>query len=191
MYTIRKAEKSDYKEIANFLLMAMEDIVYKFIGQEERDRALAFLEHFTAQKGNQYSYENCYVILDNGTIIGAANVYDGAYLARLRAPIKRHIEATYQRDFAPEDETQAGEFYLDTLGISPQYRGKGLGTRLLNFLIAEYAGKHHKPLGLLVDLENPKAKKLYENLGFEKVGNKTLMGKMMEHLQYKPKKSIN
>ncbi|MRJ08467.1 GNAT family N-acetyltransferase [Ornithobacterium rhinotracheale] len=186
MYTIRKAEPSDYKAIARYLLMAMEDIVYKFIGQEDKDKALDFLEHFTPEKGNQYSYENCHVILHNGEVIGAANVYDGDNLAALRTPVKKYVEETHAKDFSPEDETEAGEYYLDTLGIDPAYRGKGLGTQLLNFLITEYTVKRHKPLGLLVDNDNPKAKKLYEILGFKKVADKTLVGKKMEHLQYAP-----
>lgn len=186
MYTIRKAEPSDYKAIARYLLMAMEDIVYKFIGHEDEEKALAFLEHFIPEKENQYSYENCHVILHNNQVIGAADVYDGGKLATLRAPIKKYVEETHSKDFSPEDETEAGEYYLDTLGIDPAYRGKGLGTQLLNFLITEYTVKRHKPLGLLVDNDNPKAKKLYEILGFKKVADKTLVGKKMEHLQYAP-----
>jgi len=55
----------------------------------------------------------------------------------------------------------------------------------LQFLIDEYVYKSNETLGLLVDKDNPAAKKLYLKLGFEFVGNKTFAGKQMEHLQLK------
>jgi ribosomal protein S18 acetylase RimI-like enzyme len=56
---------------------------------------------------------------------------------------------------------------------------------MFQFLIDEYVHKRDKTLGLLVDKDNPDAKKLYLKLGFEIVGEKTLVGKNMEHLQFK------
>jgi len=40
----------------------------------------------------------------------------------------------------------------------------------------------HKKVGLLVDDNNPEAKKLYTRLGFESRGGKILLGGMYEHL---------
>jgi len=54
---------------------------------------------------------------------------------------------------------------------------------MLRFLINEYVNNRNKTLGLLVDKDNPQAKKLYLRLGFVPVGEKTLAGKSMEHLQ--------
>jgi predicted GNAT family acetyltransferase len=45
--------------------------------------------------------------------------------------------------------------------------------------------KQGKVLGLLVDDDNPKAKKHYERLCFKVVGEKWLMGKHLEHMQIK------
>jgi len=58
-----------------------------------------------------------------------------------------------------------------------------LGTKLLQFLIQEYVEKQGLTLGLLVDNDNPNAKRLYEKIGFRVVGEKTLVGHAMEHLQ--------
>lgn len=54
---------------------------------------------------------------------------------------------------------------------------------MFKFLIDEFVNKRNKILGLLVEEENPNAKRLYEKLGFIVVGEKTLMGKKLDHMQ--------
>ena len=41
----------------------------------------------------------------------------------------------------------------------------------------------HDVVGLLVDLDNPSAEKLYERLGFRTVGEKDFFGHRMKHKQ--------
>jgi ribosomal protein S18 acetylase RimI-like enzyme len=118
--------------------------------------------------------------------VAVAVVYDGAKLHELRAPVAQAVKSMFNRDFNPEDETKAGEYYIDSIGVAPHQQGKGLGEKLLQFLIDAYVYKKNETLGLLVDKENPNAKKLYLKLGFEVVGEKILVGKNMEHLQFKP-----
>lgn len=182
---IRKATQTDARHIAEYLLLAMEDIVYGFAGTTERDKALAFLHHFTAQEGNQYSYENCWVAEEHGKLLAAVNLYDGAELDQLRRPVEEYVRETLQRDFDPGTETAAGEYYIDSLGVDPLLQGKGIGAALLQHLIQEYAHQQGLILGLLVDKDNPAAKRLYLRQGFESRGEKAFAGKVLEHLQYK------
>jgi ribosomal protein S18 acetylase RimI-like enzyme len=182
---VRKATASDSQIIANNLLFAMEDIVYKFIGEEDADKAREFMVHFVAKENNQYSYQNCWVVEENEKVVAAMNVYDGGQLSELRQPIIEYLRSKFKIDFTAEDETQAGEFYIDCIGVNPNHRSKGIGTRLLQFVIEEYVSKNNQTLGLLVDEINPHAKRLYSKLGFKSVGSKVLFGKNMEHLQIK------
>lgn len=180
---IRKAVISDSKYIAPILLLAMEDIIYKFICKDDYNSALDFLQHFVETENNQYSYQNCYVAEADNEIIGAVNLYDGADLQKLRNPIIEYVRSNYNPDFNPEDETQAGEYYIDSLGINPKHQGKGIGSAILQFLIDKYVHKNKETLGLLVEEDNPNAKKLYLKLGFKPIGYKTLVKKNLEHLQ--------
>ena len=180
---IRKATVADAPQIAQCLLLAMEDIVFEFIGFHDHEKALDFMLHFSQLKNNQYSYENCWVACVEGKVVAAANIYDGSALQRLRKPVLDYLAKEFDRNFVPEDETQSGEYYIDTLGVLPRHRGKGIGSRLLRFLIVEYLEKQGKILGLLVDKDNPQAIQLYLNIGFKPQMQKTLMGKKMEHLQ--------
>lgn len=182
---IRKAEIKDTKMIAAHMILAMKDIIYKFIGENSTRKASQFLESLICKKATQYSYENCWIMESKEGIVAVANVYNGAKLRELRLPVEDMIKSVYDRPFNPEDETQAGEFYIDCIGVSPDWQGKGLGSKMLKFLIDEYVYKRRKILGLLVDKENPNAKRLYLKLGFEFVGEKILVGKKMEHLQIK------
>lgn len=180
---IRKATPKDSSVIAKYILLAMEDILFQFIGTDSSEKATLFLEQLAGRNGNQYSYENCWVVEDKNGAIGVANIYDGAKLHQLRAPAAELISSMFHRDFNPEDETQAGEIYIDCVGVHPDYQGKGIGTKLFQFLIEEYVNKQNKTLGLLVDADNPHARRLYLKLGFKIQGEKTLAGKKMEHLQ--------
>lgn len=183
---IRKAAQDDADAIVGYLFLAMQDIVFSFIGEQAPRKATDFLRHFVERENNQYSYQNCWVVEFEGEIIAAVNVYDGAELQHLRAPVISYLQQYHNVVFKPEDETQAGELYIDSLGVSPKQQGKGTGSKLLQFLIRELVANKNQTLGLLVDKENPGAKKLYLKLGFKPVGMKTLMGKLMEHLQLKP-----
>lgn len=191
-YFFRKAVLRDSESIVNHLLLAMEEIVYEFIGEVNCEKARAFLLHFVKEENNQYSYQNCWVVEQGsnavgqkGSVVATVNIYDGERLAELRKPILDYIKKHYNRELVLEDETEPREFYIDSFGVSQNEQGRGVGSKLLQFLIDEYVTRQHKTLGLLVDIENVNAKRLYLKMGFKSVGHKMLVGKNMEHLQIK------
>lgn len=190
MILVRKATFHDSEMIAPCLFLAMEDILYTFIGEEDAEKARAFMVHFVEKDNNQYSYQNCWVAEDNRKVVAAINLYNGALLSELRQPVIEHLRSKFNNDFTPEDETQAGEYYIDALGVNPDQQSKGIGTKLLQFVIDEYVNKQSQTLGLLVDETNPNAKRLYVKLGFKSAGRRVLFGKNMEHLQIRSKKPV-
>lgn len=180
-----QASPSDKKIIATLMLFAMKEIAFDFIGEKNEEKALIFLEELIEQPNNQYSYQNVTLAKDNQEIVGAFTLYNGADLIKLRQPVLDLLKSKYQREIFPQEETEAGEMYIDTIAVLPQYRGKGYGGIILDYIIEEYGNKKNATIGLLVDLTNPKAKKLYESKGFKYVGEKQLMNENHEHLQYK------
>lgn len=180
---IRKATINNVESIASLLMLVLENMAYKFIGEKDYEKAREFLVYFLKKKHNQYSFENCIVAEISNEIIGVINIYDGSDLTVLRQPILDHSNRNYDITLPIEDETQAGEYYIDTLAVDGKWQGKGIGTKLLKHAIDTYVVKKKETLGLLVDENNPNAKKLYLNLGFESVGKKNLLGHSMEHLQ--------
>jgi len=180
---IRKAILADTSEIADLLLLAMKDIIYHFIGVRNYEEARNFVLKFLKEKSNQYSYENCWVVEIDKAVVAVANMYDGAKLTELRKPVVDYIQKKFSEHFEPEDETKPGEYYIDSLGVSSGIQGQGIGSRLLQHLIDEYSINQKRVLSLLVDEEDPSAKKLYLKLGFVSVGKRTLFGKKMECLR--------
>ncbi len=182
---IRRAILEDSEEIAALLMLASGDVIYKFIGEEHYRKAKDFLIRYVRSEDNQYSFQNCYVAVEEGEIVAAVLVYDGAKLEELRQPVLDYVHQHFDATLKVEDETQAGEFYIDSIGVATNQQGKGVGSKLLSFLIDEIVLKNGATLGLLVDKTNPQAKKLYLKLGFQFVADKELLGFSLEHLQLK------
>lgn len=183
------ARKEQAAEIASLIMEAMDyDCCQNFAGEAHTlDDFHRMMTALVEMDDSQYSYRNTLVALVDGQLAGCLVGYDGKDLRRLR---KRFIEkaAEYlERDFSGmDDETQAGEYYLDSLCVKAAFRKRGLATRLIREAI-----NHHgnQPVGLLVDHTHPWAERLYRALGFEFVNETTWGGHAMNHLQYPARKS--
>jgi ribosomal protein S18 acetylase RimI-like enzyme len=181
---IRKAEPKDAPFVARLFVQAMGDLAIFFTSNSGKAEELKLFELFFRKTGNQYSYENTIVFELNGKVIGSLNGYDGGRLGELRDPFFSYIQTAYNVHFPVSDEeTEPGEFYIDCVSVSPWYRGKGIGTLLLKSMIEKGARLKFQKIGLLVDYRNEGAKKLYTNLGFQKVDDKSFMGGRYDHLQ--------
>src|SRR5688500_17139023 len=166
---IRKATLKDSEAIARHLLLAMEEIVYKFIGSKDTEKARQFMLHFAGRDNNQYSYQNCWVVQDENDIVATINVYDGAALHQFRQPVLEYLKTMYNKDLKPDGEAQDGDDDSDSLGVSADRQCRGIGSMLVNRIVDEDT-KGGETLGLLVDDENPNARRFYIRLGFKSVG---------------------
>jgi ribosomal protein S18 acetylase RimI-like enzyme len=181
---IRSAESKDARKIAEYIVLAMNDLAYKFSNSTDKEFTLSLFEKFVAKEANQYSFENTLVAEENGEIIGAIIGYDGGKLDELRKPFVEYLYLNCGFEGNPEDETEAGEVYLDTLAVSPQHQGKKIGQKLMEALIEQSRERGFSKVGLLVDPDNPPAKRLYERIGFQVAGLKPLLGTTYEHMVY-------
>lgn len=136
-----------------------------------------------ARTDAQYSYCNALVAEIDGNAVGAIVGYDGARLYELRAPLQTLIVEKTGRLLDIEDETSVGEFYIDSLAVLSQYRGCGIGRKLLCAMRERAFEAGFSRVGLLVDVENPDAEALYTSLGFERINPTTFLGHKMWHLQ--------
>ena len=173
--TIRAARREDAAHIAQVVCMA--------VGYDTSHPIYPVFLTLAASDNSQYSYRNTLVAEVDGAVAGALVGYDGARLMELREPIFPLLLEHLGDVPHIEDETSSGEFYLDSLGVFPPFRGMGVGSALLNAMSERAFAEGHERVGLIVDVNNPKAEKLYAELGFVRVGMKKFLGHDMWHLQ--------
>lgn len=175
--TIRKATLSDAPLIARIVLMALH--------YDESHPFYDVFKELAARTDAQYSYCNALVAEVDGEAAGAIVGYDGARLYELREPLLAIVREREGRELEIEDETSAGEFYLDSLAVLPDFRGCGVGGMLLAAASERAFADGFERVGLIVDFDNPRAEALYSSLGFERVNPTTFLGHNMWHMQKK------
>ena len=173
---IRKALPEDAAFIALVVAMAL--------GGNEEHKLYKVFKELAGRENTQYSYRNVLIACVGGKPVGAIVGYDGARLLELREPIFELIRKHTGSVIEIEDETSAGEFYLDSLAVLPEYRGSGVGRMLLCAMRDMAVEAGYERVGLIVDFDNPRAEALYTSLGFSRVGEKSFLGHPMWHLQY-------
>lgn len=177
---IRRATNDDAPVIAAAVAMAIghESSVH-YCGENYLD----VLTEVAQLAESQYSYINSLVAFADGEPAGAICGYDGAALGLLREGTLAVVNKYNPLDGPIDDETQPGEFYLDSIGVLPEYRGLGIGSMLINAMTETARNEGHRCVGLIVDFDNPNAEKLYARLGFRRVGTRMFFGHKMWHLQ--------
>ncbi|MBE6270467.1 MAG: GNAT family N-acetyltransferase [Prevotella ruminicola] len=209
MIEIREATKSQAEEIARLIMTAMtadcclyfcgeghgqEDMTAGRAGSRSAEQAslhrsrllAAFLKMMTMlveREDSQYSYRNALVAMDEDRVVGTSVSYDGGCLHELRRAFIEAAKEYLGKDHSGmDDETQAGELYLDSLAVLPEYRRRGIARQLL-MATKQRANRLGLPcVGLLVDKDNPVGEALYASVGFHYVNDSQWGGHPMKHL---------
>lgn len=185
---IQAAQTSQSLQIARLIMQAMNyDCCSHFTGPDytlgDFERVM---ESLVLAEDSQYSYRNTLVAVGcDGELCGICVSYDGGRLHELRKAFITAVRDNFGRDFSGmDDETSAGELYIDSIAVPESCRGRGVATLLLNAVKDKAEAMGLPAVGLLVDKDNPKAEKLYVRVGFRHVGDNTWGGHGMRHLQY-------
>ncbi|MDO5090953.1 MAG: GNAT family N-acetyltransferase [Cardiobacteriaceae bacterium] len=173
---LRMARDSDAAALAALMWQAMPEVVAFWTGSDDEAVGKAFLERWCAARGNLYSYENTIVFEEEGVVAASITGYDGALWQALRAPIAAATGRTLP------DETEAGEWYVDTVSVAPALQGRGMGKTMLAAFADHVRARGGSRVGLLVSLDKVAAKGLYERVGFVVAGEKALAGERYFHM---------
>ena len=178
--TIRQARKEEAPQIAELFLLAwpVEEILDS--NPVTYDWLHESITLIAASEETIYSYENTLVAEIDGKVVGAMCAYDGADYQRLKQPIVDALGSDC--GFAKMKETEAGEFYLDSVGVLPEYRGRGIASKIIEAHCERAASLGHKVAGLIVDVDKPQVEALYSRLGFTYLDDKDFFGHTMKHM---------
>ena len=187
MIVIREATKSQAPDIARLIMMAMtDDCCLYFCGdgyglEDFRNMMTMLVE----REDSQYSFRNTLVAMDGEKVVGISVSYDGGRIHELRRTFIEAAKDYIGKDHScMDDETQAGELYLDSLAVLPEYRRQGIAKALL-LATKERAHKMGLPcVGLLVDKGNPSGEALYASVGFQYANDSHWGGHPMKHLVF-------
>ena len=124
---IRKAQKKNASKIAKLFMLAwpVEDILKDInISYKQLHK---FITQIAKSEQTIYSYENTYIAVADGKIVGAMCAYNGADYQRLKQPIVDILGKDSM--FAHLKETEAGEFYIDSVAALAGDRSRGVASK--------------------------------------------------------------
>ena len=178
---VREARREDAATIAQAVAMAIGDEVAlrAYCG----DDYIAVLIEMAAREATQYSWQNGLIAEVDGIVAGAVVGYDGGRLGVLREGTFDVLRELVGRTPTIVDETEVGEYYLDSVAVLPEFRGLGVGRELVAAFCEKAFAEGHERVGLIVDFDNPQAEKLYTSLGFRRINTRPFFTHQMWHLQ--------
>ena len=182
---IRFATIADCEAFGPLVLVILKDMELPFLQEVEEEQVLQLLTEASKHPDYRYGYQRALVKEIDGEIAGVAFGYpseDEKVIDRPFAEVLKQFNLPAQKIFT-DPETFPDEWYLDTLSVAEAYRGKGIGSELLEALpqIAQRDGKQR--IGLCCDFANPKAQRLYERKGFKIVGEQMIGRHHYHHMQ--------
>lgn len=185
MLLIKNAIKEQAGDIAQLIMTAMTDeCCMHFCGEGHGlDDFRRMMRELVSQEDSQYSYRNTLVAMAGQRLVGIAVSYDGGRLHELRHAFVTAAREQLGKDHSNmADETQAGELYLDSLAVIPEYRRRGIAQRLIRATKEKATAMGLPCVGLLVDKGNPSGEALYAATGFRYAGDSRWGGHEMKHL---------
>ena len=176
---IRAARPEDVEAAVPLILSSGPDTFNYVFSHRTRTNAEGFLRRAFVKENGEFGYKNHHVAVLDGVVIAAGTGYSsgdmmGFTLAAMRdifscygpitglAVIRRGLQV--ERVVRPP---KSNLHYIAHIGVAPELRGRGVGARLVNFLLEQGRAKNRAVAGLDVSVENPRAQALYERLGFK------------------------
>lgn len=178
---IEKVDKKDFTvilELMKFISSLNLDIEKK-VGKA---KLLEIVEYCFQSEEDRFSYRNCNVYKENDEILGFYFSYHYNDVNNMKEFWYKNtvnkfdlLETDIIFDY---DEVFPNEYYLDTLYVLEDFRGKSIGGKLLEHFIKQ--NNYIKSLN--VAQYNKGAEKLYKSLGFKKNNEIIIAGEKYNHM---------
>lgn len=181
--TLRKATPKDAADLAIIDNMASHGMSLQFwqhaVIEGEAEDPLVFARERFADPQSPFGWANAMVAQSqSGELLGALTAYVMPAPDDEVDEIKRLFP-----EFAPVFELfgyAVGDWFIDSLGIFPQGRGRGVARTLVQRALENGRLQGMKHAALVVESENQTAFRLYEALGFESVRSLPMVGKQSQ-----------
>ena len=164
---IRKATKNDIKVLIG-LQEFIESLELEILKECSLSKLQDILKFVFLSECDRFSYKNCRIYESEGELKGFSFTYHYDEINEMKEFWFNEVICRFdlKKDsiIFDYDEALEEEFYLDTLFVFSEYRGEGIGNKLLT----EFVSSGQPRLSLNVAQSNIRARKLYESFGFNK-----------------------
>ncbi len=183
MIELREATPQDAAFLAVCMITALGE---DYASCLDNRKQMQLAEEVCRREDTLYSWRNSWVAEDGGTQAGAIIGYDGERYAGMRRITFDLLSDIITPETAQmQEETQAGEYYLDSLAVMPEYRKRGIGKSLIMHAITQLTRVKKQPVVLVVLPDNP-ARRMYESIGFRPEEEMFLFGENYLRCRYFP-----
>ncbi len=173
-YILRDAHKEEARELAVLINHAGTgpnnngiDIVGWTLDAEEGENPFDYGGRIIAAEDGNYSYNNMRVIACGGKIAAVAMSF---VIVKKTAEDLEKIPDLFMV-FSNLTQTTVGSYYLDSLAVMPEFRGRKFGRLMLEDTIEIARNRNDKKICLLAFDENKLAIGLYEKVGFKRISS--------------------
>ncbi len=131
-----------------------------------------------SEADTMYSWKHAIVAVADGVPVGCLIAYEGRHYLELRQRTWGSLWDNLDSESLNriERETGDGEYYLDSLAILPEYRGRGIGRLLMTHAFGKGRAAGCAYSTLLVSQDKPKLEAYYRSVGCEKYGEMEFFG---------------
>lgn len=115
-----------------------------------------------------YTHAHSRIATVDGHAAGSLLAYPGdIYRERRRSTFERLWPQLLDLELRSEQETDPGEFYLDSMAVRPEHRQRGIAQQLIADGIARGHALGFERIALVADASMPQLLRYYASLGFE------------------------
>lgn len=177
---VRPATPDDASVCAELIHLPMGRVADFLFGFDDPAFARSVLERLFAERANRFSHEFADVAQTKGNVAGLLLGYPEREMQQTQVSMFQQLSAIYDGGqmlrflcrtlpLARLVEAEAGEFYIFSLAVLPEFQGRGIGTRLLHHAETRARLAGLKVCSLGVEADNDGARRLYERSGYQVV----------------------
>ena len=177
-FTVRPATTDDSSVATALLHLTMGYFATHLFGAGDTTRTIRILTQLFVRQQNRLSHQFTDVVETNGQVVGLVLSYPAMVMGKLGMSMSKQLWNIYgglgfvrlavlslPMSFA--HEADADEYFINTLAVSPDYQGRGIGTHLLQYAEEKARDAQCAKCSLSVDVSNVDARRLYERMGFQ------------------------
>ncbi|WP_339251708.1 GNAT family N-acetyltransferase [Sporosarcina sp. FSL W8-0480] len=179
---IRPAQPTDAEKAVPLIMDAIGEIANWLTGATEDEMVAERLRELFMRTDNRHSYLNTYIAEMSDHMVGIIVLYPGEDSSMLDCNLTNWLIGKGVPTPEIDAESLPGELYIDTVGIAPNFRGKGIGTQLFTFAEDLAKQQGYTKLSLNVETQKDSAIRLYKRLGYEIVSPWTIIGEPFHHM---------